>query len=203
MPTLNLGNMFGSSNNDRNRSGGSQQQGSNAQRAGGQLHDVERLVMGGREAIANSAEAQRQRRRLAESMARKDAVYGTVIDQGYGTYDGRPCSIRLYENRIEIVAKREGSTLDNHPVVKSLIPGLGKSKAVAGRILAPGNSNPPIVIPANAMTGFQQVAWGMFPTFVFMRRDSVTRKRESHTIKAMTRELGYSLERFGAMHYHF
>ena len=95
MPTLNLGNMFGSSNNDRNRSGGSQQQGSNAQRAGGQLHDVERLVMGGREAIANSAEAQRQRRRLAESMARKDAVYGTVIDQGYGTYDGRPCSIRL------------------------------------------------------------------------------------------------------------
>ena len=46
MPTLNLGNMFGSSGNDRNRNGDSQQQGSNAQRAGGQLHDVERLVMG-------------------------------------------------------------------------------------------------------------------------------------------------------------
>lgn len=81
MPTLNLGNMFGSSGNDRNRNGGSQQQGFNTQRAGEQLHDVERLVMGGREAIANSAEAQRQQRRLVESMARKDAVYGTVIDQ--------------------------------------------------------------------------------------------------------------------------
>lgn len=201
MPKMNLGNLFGATGSGRRDDGGRQARLS--QQGGGQIHEFERTVMGDRQSVAQSLEAQRAQRRLAESMARRDATYGTVIDQGLGTYDGRPCSIRLYENRIEIVAKREGSTLDDHPVIKALVPGLGNSKAVAGRLLAPGNSNPPIVIPANAMSGFQQTAWGAFPTFVFSRRDPLTHRRETHTIKALTREFGHSLERFGAMHYHF
>lgn len=141
--------------------------------------------------------------RANSGMARREARNDVVINEGVGTYDGRPCSIRIYENRLEIIAKREGSTLDSHPVVKSFVPGIGNSKAVMGRLFAPGNSNPPIVIPSNSLSGFQEVGTGFLPTFVFRRRDPITRKMETHTIKTMTREFGYALNRYAQTHFHY
>ena len=140
--------------------------------------------------------------RSRSNMAQREIRNDVVINEGLGSYDGRPCSIRIFENHLEIVAKREGSTLDGHPVLKTLVPGIGNSKAVAGRLIAPGNSNPPIIIPFNSLSGFQEVS-GFMSTFVFNRRNPQTRKMETHTIKTMTREFGYALNRYAQTHFHY
>lgn len=140
--------------------------------------------------------------RSRSNMAQREIRNDMVINEGLGSYDGRPCSIRIFENHLEIVAKREGSTLDNHPALKMLVPGIGSSKAVAGRLFAPGNSNPPIIIPFNSLSGFQEVS-GFMPTFVFNRRNPQTRKMEMHTIKTISREFGYALNRYAQTHFHY
>ena len=140
--------------------------------------------------------------RSRSNMAQREIRNDVVINEGLGSYDGRPCSIRIFENHLEIVAKREGSTLDDHPALKTLVPGIGNSKAVAGRLFAPGNSNPPIIIPFNSLSGFQEVS-GFMPTFVFNRRNPQTRKMETHTIKTLTREFGYALNRYAQTHFHY
>lgn len=132
------------------------------------LHGTERRAMGafddmlGIENVASQRGSQTNARSRS-NMAQREIRNDVVINEGLGSYDGRPCSIRIFENHLEIVAKREGSTLDNHPALKMLVPGIGNSKAVAGRLFAPGNSNPPIIIPFNSLSGFQEVS-GFMPT---------------------------------------
>lgn len=178
------------------------------QRSGDGLHDVERRAMGAYDNLIGvqstaSPRGTRTNARGNSEMARREVRNDVVINEGIGKYDDRPCTIRIYENRLEIIAKREGSTLDSHPGIKAFVPGLGNSKAVAGRLFAPGNSNPPIVIPFNALSGFQEVGGNFLPTFVFRRKDPVTRRMEAHTIKTMTREFGYALNRYAQTHFHY
>ena len=171
------------------------------------LHGTERRAMGafddmlGIENVASQRGSQ-VNARSRSNMAQREIRNDVVINEGLGSYDGRPCSIRIFENHLEIVAKREGSTLDNHPALKMLVPGIGSSKAVAGRLFAPGNSNPPIIIPFNSLSGFQEVS-GFMPTFVFNRRNPQTRKMETHTIKTISREFGYALNRYARTHFHY
>ena len=171
------------------------------------LHGTERRAMAafddmlGIENVASQRGSQ-VNTRSRSNMAQREIRNDMVINEGLGSYDGRPCSIRIFENHLEIVAKREGSTLDNHPALKMLVPGIGSSKAVAGRLFAPGNSNPPIIIPFNSLSGFQEVS-GFMPTFVFNRRNPQTRKMETHTIKTISREFGDALNRYAQTHFHY
>ena len=171
------------------------------------VHGIERRAMGAYDDLLGvqstaSPRGARAGARGNSEMDRREVRNDVVINEGLGSYDGRPCTIRIYENHLEITAKREGSTLDNHPGAKMLFPGLGNSKAMAGRLFAPGNSNPPIIIPFNSLGGFQEVS-GVLPTFVFRRKDPVTRRMETHTIKTMTREFGYALNRYAQTHFHY
>jgi hypothetical protein len=208
MPTLRLGNLFSDSNNGRQqRPVVPRPQVPNTPQRNDGLHGTKRRAMAafddmlGIENVASQRGSQTNTH-LRSNMAQREIRNDVVINEGLGSYDGRPCSIRIYENHLEIIAKREGSTLDNHSVVKSLVPGLGHSKAVAGRLFAPGNSNPPIIIPFNSLSGFQEVS-GFMPTFVFNRRNPQTRKMETHTIKTVTREFGYALNRYAQTHFHY
>ena len=177
------------------------------QRGGDGLHGTERRVMGafdnlvGIESTA-SPRGTRAGTRANSEMARREVRNDVVINEGLGTYDGRPCTIRIYENHLEITAKRQGSTFDNHPGAKMLLPGLGNSKAMVGRLFAPGNSNPPIIIPFNSMSGFQEIS-GALPTFVFSRRNPQTGSHERHTIRTLTREFGYAINRYAQTHFHY
>lgn len=67
-------------------------------------------------------------------MAQREIRNDVVINEGLGSYDGRQCSIRIFENHLEIVAKREARRSIITPALKMLVTGIGNSKAVAGRL---------------------------------------------------------------------
>ena len=106
MPTLRLGNLFSDSNNGRQqRPVVPRPQVPNTPQRNDGLHGTERRAMAafddmlGIENVASQRGSQTNTH-LRSNMAQREIRNDVVINEGLGSYDGRPCSIRIYENHL-------------------------------------------------------------------------------------------------------